>query len=162
MRQERSWFGFGGIKKSALKDIARKEEEINSIVSDITDIREEMDKQVYTRETQFKEFESEKKKLRELLDLTTDDFKERQEDLVDAALTFVNTMDERSGTVLSHMEKIRDQIGNVDDVNGRMQKIFAVINEGVKDAEEANQGITEMLKDRRRRRKSSRPDRTGR
>jgi chromosome segregation ATPase len=147
LKQQRSWFGLGGIKQDALRVIAVKENEIEGMASEMVDIRTELEKGPTTRESQFEEFAVEKQKLRELLDLTSDQFKDRQESLVNAALTFVNTMDERTGTVLSHMETIRNQISNVDDVNGKMQKIFAVINEGVKDAEGTNKELTDQLRD---------------
>lgn len=145
LREDRSWFGLGGTKKSALQKIARKEQEITSIKDDIGSLREEIETTVSSRETQFAEFKAEKEKLRELLDLTSDEHKERQEALVKAALNFVNTTEDRTGTVLEHMQKIKGQIGNVDDVNGKMQKIFAVINEGVKDAEGVNKTLTEKF-----------------
>lgn len=144
---EKSWFGFGGLKKSAQLEIARKQDKIRELQEKEANVRSEIDQAAPTRESQFAEFAQEKEKLRELLDLTSDEHKERQEALVTAALNFVNKTDERSGTVLKHMNKIKDQIGDVDDVNGKMQKIYAVINEGVKDAEEVNRDLTEKFKE---------------
>lgn len=143
--EDKGFFGWGGIKKDAQLEIARKQERIRSIQDETATLRDDMQKNVLSRETKFAEFSAEKAKLRELLDLTSDEHKGRQEALIKAALKFVNTTDERSGTVLKHMHKIKDQIGNVDDVNGKMQKIFAVINEGVKDAEGVNRTLTQTF-----------------
>lgn len=141
LSEQKSWFGMGGIKKEALAAIEEKRDEIQDVQNAIAQLREDMTK-VRSRESKYAEFAQEKAKLRELLDLTRDQNKERQEALIKAALNFVNTTEERSGSVLSHMQKIKAQIGNVDDVNGKMQKVFAIINEGVKDAEDSNRTLT--------------------
>ncbi len=146
LREEKGWFGMGGITKSALQDIARKEEEIRGIRGDIRDLQTEITSTVVERESKYAEFAAEKDKLRELLDLTSEEHKERQEQLVSAALNFVNTMDDRTASVLTHMEGIRGQIGNVGSVNGQMSKIFAVISDGIKDAENVNRTLSEKFK----------------
>lgn len=143
--EDKSFFGWGGVKKDAQLEIARKQEKIRAIQDDVSKIRTEMESTVLNRESKFAEFAAEKAKLRELLDLTSEEHKGRQEALIKAALNFVNTTDTRSGEVLRHMTKIKDQIGNVDDVNSKMQKIFAVINEGVKDAEGVNRTLTQKF-----------------
>ena len=146
LREEKSWFGLGGTKQSALQEIARKEVDINNRLQEIAQLRETIDKTVNSRESRFAEYAAEKAHLRELLDITSDEHKERQESLVKAALNFVNTTEERSGSVLERMEGIKSQIKNVDTVNGNMKRIFAVVTDGIKDAEENNKLVTQKLK----------------
>ena len=146
LREEKSWFGLGGTKQSALQEIARKEVDINNRLQEIAQLRETIDKTVNSRESRFAEYAAEKAHLRELLDITSDEHKERQESLVKAALNFVNTTEERSGSVLERMEGIKAQIKNVDTVNGNMKRIFAVVTDGIKDAEENNKLVTQKLK----------------
>ena len=138
LNKDRSWFGMGGIKKSALQDIARKEVLIENRKVEISALREKIENTTFTRESRFAEFAAEKEQLRELLDITSDEHKDRQESLVKAALNFVNTTDERTGSVLGRMDKIKSQIKNVDTVNGNMKRIFAVVSDGIKDAEVTN------------------------
>lgn len=145
LREEKSWFGLGGTKKSALQEIARKEVEIGDIKGQVTDLAEKIENTVSTRESKFGDLAFEKDKLRELLDLTSGEHKARQEKLVKAALNFVNTTEERTGSVLEHMLGIKDQIGNVNTVNGQMRGIFAVVTEGVKEAEEKNKTLRETF-----------------
>ena len=147
LREERAWFGLGGTKQSALQEIARKEVDINSRRLQIEQLREAIDSKISTRESRFAEYAAEKAHLRELLDITSDEHKERQEGLVKAALNFVNTTEQRSGSVLERMEGIKSQIKNVDTVNGNMKRIFAVVTDGIKDAEAHNKSVTQKLKD---------------
>jgi hypothetical protein len=146
LREEKSWFGLGGIKQRALQEIARKEVDIENRRQEITQLRETIDNTVSARESRFADYAAEKAHLRELLDITSDEHKERQESLVKAALNFVNTTEERSGSVLERMEGIKSQIKNVDTVNGNMKRIFAVVTDGIKDAEDHNRSVTQKLK----------------
>lgn len=145
--EQKAWFGFGGTKQSALEEIARKEVDIADRRREIGDLRKAIESTVNTRESKFAEYAAEKAHLRELLDITSEEHKERQEALVKAALHFVNTTEERSGSVLDRMNGIRDQIKNVDTVNGNMKRIFAVVSDGIKEAEENNTDLTRQLKD---------------
>ena len=145
LREERSWWGFGGTTTEALQEIARKQVDIDNKHSDISNLRKDIEALTLDRETRFADFAVEKEQLRALLDITSSEHKERQEALVGAALNFVNTTDERTGAVLGHMEGIRGQIKNVGSVNGSMRKIFAIVNDGMKDAESNNAKLTEKF-----------------
>ncbi len=145
LREDKSWWGMGGTTKSALQDIARKQVDIENKQNDISNLRQDVESLTLDRETKFAEYAKEKEQLRTLLDITSDEHKERQEALVGAALNFVNTTDERTGAVLEHMDGIRGQIKNVGSVNGSMRKIFAIVNDGIKDAEGKNATLTDKF-----------------
>lgn len=145
LREDRSWFGMGGVKKDALQNIARNEVLIENHKNTAAALREKIENTTFNRETRFAEFSAEKEQLRELLDITSEEHKDRQESLVKAALDFVNTTDERTGSVLDRMGKIRSQIKNVDTVNGNMKRIFAVVSDGIKDAEVSNADLSNRL-----------------
>lgn len=145
LREDRSWFGMGGVKKDALQNIARNEVLIENHKNTAAALREKIENTTFNRETRFAEFSAEKEQLRELLDITSEEHKDRQESLVKAALDFVNTTDERTGSVLDRMGKIRSQIKNVDTVNGNMNRIFAVVSDGIKDAEVSNADLSNRL-----------------
>lgn len=146
LTEEKSFFGLGSIKKSSLQEIARKELQIGNKNGDITSLRTEIENTVSERKTDFAHLADEKAKLRELLDLTSDEHKDRQKALVDSALNFVNTTEENTGSVLEHMKGMKDQIGNIDSVNGQMKRVFAIVNEGIKGAETSNAGLTAKFK----------------
>ncbi|WP_285275301.1 hypothetical protein [Halopseudomonas bauzanensis] len=145
LREDRSWFGMGGVKKDALQNIARNEVLIENHKNTAAALREKIENTTFNRETRFAEFSAEKEQLRELLDITSEEHKDRQESLVKAALDFVNTTDERTGSVLDRMGKIRSQIKNVDTVNGNMKRIFAVVSDGIKDAEVSNADLSNRI-----------------
>ncbi|VAW74639.1 hypothetical protein MNBD_GAMMA12-3525 [hydrothermal vent metagenome] len=142
LKEEKSWWGFGGTTQAALQEIARKTVDIETAEGDISNLRQDIEALTLDRETKFAEFAEEKEQLRSLLDITSVEHKERQEALVGAALNFVSTTDERTGAVLEHMEGIHGQIKNVSTVNGSMRKIFAIVNDGIKDAETENATLT--------------------
>lgn len=145
LREEKSFFGFGGTKKSALLEISKKEIEIGSIKGQITDLRKEIQDTVIERKTNFGHLAHEKAKLRELLDITSDEHKERQKALVKSATDFVVTTEQKTGSVLEHMEGMKNQIRNIDKVNGQMKRVFAIVTEGIKGAETSNSSLVGQL-----------------
>ncbi len=146
LREDKSFFGFGSTKKSALREIERKKTEIDNTKNQITGLREEIENTVSERKTSFGHLAHEKAKLRELLDITSDEHRERQKALVKSATDFVVTTEEKTGSVLKHMEAMKGQIGNIDKVNGQMRRVFTIVTEGIKDAEGNNSSLVEDLK----------------
>lgn len=138
-------FLIGGLSKNTLSEIAKKMILIRNHQKDIASIHSKVESLVSTRKTKFANLAPEKAKLRELLDLTSDEHKSRQEALVNAAMSFVETTEKRTGSVLQHMEKLKSQIKNVDTVNGQMKRVFAVVTQGIKDAELQNTELTKTL-----------------
>lgn len=142
---QKTWFGLGGTKKSALRQIEAKEAAIGEVSREIEGVSKELESTRFDRESQFKEFAEEKAKLRELLDISSDEHKERQQALVDAANNFVNTADTRTGNVLVHLEGINEQVDRLADSNGGMRNVYAVISEAVEEAEGVNTSIRDQL-----------------
>lgn len=143
-RSHRKWLGFGGLKDEAIREIASKEGELATIAADTeatAKVLEDLKDPNKARETQYAEFAAEKAKLRELLDLTSEQHKTRQKGLVNAAQDFVNKSDNRVGSVLSHLEQMTGQIEGLSNVNNGMQSIYAIVSEASKDASVANQKI---------------------
>lgn len=145
--EERSFFGLGGVKEEARIAIARKNEELKGVVDSLDTLSDELhqlDQQTPT-ESELGEYVEQKKKLRELLDISADDHKQRQKDLVDAAVNFVNTAKTRVGSVRGHLTKMNDQVENLFDANNMMGTVYAIMNEGIKEAAEANLQTREAL-----------------
>ena len=147
LRHQKSWFGLRGTKKSALvqidriqRDIAEKKGAIDQLVTDIEYTR-------IDRQSEFSQFADEKKKLRELLDISSEEHKARQQALVDSANNFVNTADTRTADVLAHLEGINDQVDRLADSNSGLRGVYAIISEAVEDAEEVNVRVRDSLRD---------------
>ncbi len=138
LQGQKSWFGLGGIKKSAQQQIAQKQVELDTKRLGIKDLNESIKTTVFNRDSAFSEFAEEKAKLRELLDISSDEHKNRQQALVDSANNFVNMADTRTGNVLQHLEGINDQIDRLGDSNGGLRSVYAIISEAVQDAEAVN------------------------
>ncbi len=147
LSKEKAFFGLGGVKQSALKEIARKEVMIKDMQQNISELRVKIENTVPNRTSNFAHLANEKAKLRELLDLTSDEHKERQKALIQSATNFVQTTEEKTGSVLEHMRGMKDQINNIDNVNSQMKRVFAVVTEGIKGAEASNAKLTEEFKE---------------
>ena len=145
--ENRSFFGLGGVKEEARIAIARKNTELKTISDTLTRLSgelTELDKQTPT-ESELGEYAEQKTKLRELLDISADEHKERQKALVDSAVNFVNTAKARVGSVRQHLGQMNDQVENLFDANNMMGTVYAIMNEGIKDASENNQKSRDTL-----------------
>jgi chromosome segregation ATPase len=145
--EEKGFFGLGVVKKSAREKIARKELEIREAQDGLGQLTEQV-KQLDARKAKIVdvgEFADEKQKLRELLDISTDEHRERQKALVDTALGFVNTAKSRIGQVRGHLGKMNGQVDNLFSANNHMASAYAILNEGIKVAEKENQDVRAKL-----------------
>ncbi|MGB5412358.1 MAG: hypothetical protein WBN09_12560, partial [Woeseiaceae bacterium] len=145
LRGQKSWFGLGGTKKSALVEIARKETELEQERHKIEQLTGQIENTTFKRESKFAEFAGEKAKLRELLDISSDEHKERQQALVDSANNFVQMAETRTANVLEHLQGINKQVDRLSDSNGGMRNVYAVISEAVEEAELENTRIRDGL-----------------
>lgn len=147
LQGQKSWFGLGGTKKSALEQIAKNETQLTAERKSISDLTTEIENTTFNRDTKFAQFATEKAKLRELLDISSDEHKERQKALVDSANNFVNMAETRTSNVLEHLVGINDQVDRLSDSNGGMRNVYAVISEAVEEAEDVNTRIRDGLID---------------
>jgi len=137
LAQDKSFFGFGQIRPAAKAKILSNEAAINKMRDEagakkeaLEKIRQEVQERKGTRSESFEAL-----KLRELLDLTSDEHTQRQADMVASALKFVTEGKERFGAIRGHLDKMVKQIEGLGDNNGNMIQIFAVMNEASKKAE---------------------------
>jgi ribosomal protein S9 len=142
LHDQRKWFGLGGIKESAKVKIA----ELNALnASTSTQVGEVAGKIQETKSllqggpgTDHPELARQKQILREMLDITTDQHKDRQQQLVDTARKFVEFSRTRTSATLDKFEDMKDQIQRSADVTVAMQQSFAIVDEAVKAAEKEN------------------------
>ncbi len=148
LEQDRSFLGFGGIKKSAQALIEHNQAlivEKTDVIANIVDEIKEIDATTNDNE-QFAEFAAEKEKLRELLDISSEDHQERQKALVDSAQNFINTTEERVSSVLDHFVKMGGQVDNLDEANFTMRSMYATLNDAIKNADESNEARRKEIK----------------
>ncbi|WP_395021786.1 hypothetical protein [Dongia sp.] len=145
--ERRALFGLLGPNQETREEIARKQQRLSVIGDNLGNLSGEiaaLDKQVPS-ESALGEFAEQKKKLRELLDISTDEHKQRQRELVDSAISFVNTAKTRVGSVRQHLTLMNEQVENLFDANNMMGTVYAIMNESIKDAGSENQKIRDAL-----------------
>ncbi|MCB1590844.1 MAG: hypothetical protein KDI90_00195 [Alphaproteobacteria bacterium] len=146
--EDKSFFGFGPVKESARKKIAELElrlDDDRGSLSDLTQKIEETAKAQPRASELNPEFLEAKGKLRELLDISSNEHKQRQEDLVQAAQNFVNTTEERVSSISEHFVGMDKQIENLLEANYSMREIYAILNDATKNAHQNNEKYREEL-----------------
>lgn len=137
LSQDKSFFGFGQIKAASKAQILSNEALIEKLQTEIQNKQAELNtltKEIEEHKSLRKQsFETEK--LKELLNLTSEEHTKRQADMVESALKFVNQGKERFGAIRGHLEKMVKQIEGLGDNNGNMVQIYAVMNEATKKVE---------------------------
>ncbi|GAA5110438.1 hypothetical protein GCM10023211_14910 [Orbus sasakiae] len=140
LQQDKSFFGLGQIKAASKAKILSNENKIESLKQDIDKKRQELNN--INQEIQSHQAERSKsievEKLKELLNLTSEEHTQRQAEMVGSALKFVNQGKERFGAIRGHLEKMVKQIEGLGDNNGNMIQIYAIMNEATKKVEKAH------------------------
>ena len=147
LAENKSFFGFGNIKPESKAQIQENEIKIAEVFDNVSKCTKERDKLLLEIENinNSTEYSFEAQKLKELLDLNSEQHVQRQADLVQSALQFINSGKERFGEIRKHLELMNQQIEGLTDNNSQMQQIYAVLNDGTKKAEEANKIKRETL-----------------
>lgn len=144
-QNKKHFFGLftGGLTEAAKYNIEQKNAEIAAARAQIGEIGKEVEaiQGLPPRESAFKDLADEKAKLRELLDISSPEHKERQKRLVDAAQNFVITTEQRVGSVLNHYGQMGDQIVKLGDNNTKLQTAYAIITEAAGNAAAKNTDI---------------------
>ncbi|MGL4674831.1 MAG: hypothetical protein ACRCXK_08215, partial [Wohlfahrtiimonas sp.] len=147
LAQDKSFFGFGQIKADSKAKIMSNEAEITKLKEQAkakVDEHDELTKEVSERQS-LREQSVETEKLKELLNLTSDEHTERQSNMVASALKFVNQGKERFGAIRGHLDKMVNQIEGLGDNNGNMIQIYAVLNESTKKVEEKHKVLRDEI-----------------
>lgn len=147
LAQDKSFFGFGQIKADSKAKIMSNEAEIEKLKEQARAKVGEHDaltKEVSERQS-LREQSVETEKLKELLNLTSDEHTERQSNMVASALKFVNQGKERFGAIRGHLDKMVNQIEGLGDNNGNMIQIYAVLNESTKKVEEKHKVLRDEI-----------------
>ena len=141
--------GFGPVLQSAAEAIALKKIDLENASKDVVQLTSEIEqaqKVADERKLASGKWAEEKKKIRELLDISTEEHKERQKALVNSAQHFVNSTEARVGGVLNHLSGMNGQIEGLFNANFGMSNIYAILNESVEEAGKNNQSLHDTLK----------------
>lgn len=141
LAQQRGMFGFGGITEEARSQIATNEVLEKAIADDLAKITADLDSRknnVVVRESNLGEMAIHKEKLRELLDLSSEENIGRMAKLRDSALSFIENSKVSTTTIRGEFGNLSEQLNDAEDNNRKMTTIYAIVNEGMKDASLVN------------------------
>ncbi len=143
LEQDLTLFGFGVVTRASrgkialLKiDILEHNEELASLAEQMSQTPKEAVKQ-----SNFAEYAAQKAKLRELLDLSPLQHKERHKEVVSAAQDFIRNCEERINRVTEHIETMNRHINSLGEANLTMREYYAIVNEATKIAEKQNKSL---------------------
>lgn len=142
LAEDKSFFGLGGIKKSAREQIALNDQEMERTKRELDVLTSEIAATVDDPVQDVSDsFAADKAKLKEILDISSDEHIRRQKDLVQNALNFSDTSAKKAGSVREHLGKMEGQIENSVEANRNMTTVYAILNDAIKIAEVKNEQI---------------------
>lgn len=132
--------GFLGVKKRAREEIARLEAERAAKVAALEGVRTEVTKIGTDLATvaDTGPFAQQKAELRKLLDITSDEHRNRQKALVEAAKKFVESAKSRTGSIHTHLGTLGSQIVDLFDNSTRMTTMHAMMADAITKANDEN------------------------
>lgn len=146
--QNKGLFGFGGIKPESIEKIARNKVALENAAEELRKMSEEAQanaaQNIQSGESKITNLEA-KEKLREMLNLASDEHRQRSQNLINSAVNFVQTSKEKIESIRGHLGHMADQTKNLEDANGQMSFIYAILGEGVKGAEDENKKLREEV-----------------
>lgn len=145
--QKKGFFGFGGLKPDAIQNIARNNVAIENAATELQKMADEAKANAAKNtNTESKVTNlAAKEKLKEMLNLATDEHQQRSQNLINSAVNFVQTSKSKIETIREHLSNMGGQIQNLDDANSQMSFIYAILGEGVKGAENENKKLRESV-----------------
>lgn len=147
LRTPRGPFGILGISVTARARIIALDRDLAEAASGVDRLTEEITaaRDAPTAESALGDLAPQKEKLREMLDLGSEEHAKRQQELVASALTFVKTSEDRFQSVRHHLGDLGKQVERLCDANGKMTGIYAILADGVRVAAEENQNLRTEL-----------------
>lgn len=145
---KRSFFGMGGMTSAAVVEKTKAEEAIaaantaiDAAKATITDLRAAKPPATDGSD----EVAVHRARLKELLDMSRSDNQDRMIALRDSASKFIDTARERTGSLRNQFDKQSHQIDTAKDSTENMIKVYAILNDGMKDANQKNAEIRGTL-----------------
>lgn len=148
LNEDKGFFGLGGVKKESRERIALLTLDLENARTELIGLEGKanaLSGRTVETSSELVDYQDQIGKLRELLDISSEEHRDRQKKLVDSALNFVSTSKERIGSARDHLGKMGTQVENLGDANGKIMMVYATLTEGIKIAEKKNQEIRESL-----------------
>jgi len=148
---DRSFFGYGGVKAEAQTKINKLRAEIKGHDETILAFNAEKEGlRAANKKTtsKFAHLDDAKKTMATMLNLSGGQHEERHEELVQTAIKFVATTKERVTATLGQSAKMGTQIKGLSDLAFTMRGNYSVLAEAAKEAEGINSTAHEVLKDK--------------
>ncbi len=150
LSKDRSLFGFGPVRaesqakidelrKFTIPEAAKEHENLLESIAEQKGLIEK------GREGLNPELKAQKETLRHFLDLTNEDNRDRQKALIDAAINYVDTSDEKLKNVLGTLERLGKHSEVVGDSNSMLRNFHLIIDDSLKVANNGNQGARSSL-----------------
>lgn len=146
LQNEKSWYTLGTkIKPSAQAEIDKIALRISDKQGDIARLTAQV-KETQTalntpRTSRFEAMTDVKDNLKMLLDITSDRHRENQAALNTSAAEFVQTSEQKVGSVLENIKTMNDRIEAAGKKSGKMISIYAVMNDAVAGAMTSNHDV---------------------
>ena len=147
--EDKSLFGFGPVKGPARARIAeiqvekvRWGSEISELVGRIEAHKAQMEA---GPDSDNPDLARQKAILKEFLDLTKDENRDRQKELIDAAVNYVDTSDQRLKSVLQTLSRLGKHAEVMTDANGMLKSMHVIMDEGLKEANNRNGAMREQF-----------------
>jgi hypothetical protein len=134
--EEKAFFGFGNVKKSARSALATKERELTDIAAQLESLKTEVEAldKAPERDSALGDLAVHKGELQKLLNISGADWRAQQQRLVDSALNFINNSKSKLTEVQGHLGRMTEQVDALYDTNNGMRQIYALVGDGVSDA----------------------------
>lgn len=144
LEHDKDWFG--RVKKSAKEEQARlavlRDEELAKLTEASNKAAEVQAELNTLRDSNGKNSDA-KRKLRDMLNKSTEGHEQEGNELIESAVAFVATSKEKIGTIRDHLSNMEQQILNLHDASDNMTFTFALLDGGTKLAEKENKVIRE-------------------
>ena len=140
-QKERSWLGYGSIKKSALEKIAKltaENDELEAKIAKLKNSLKEKQNEVVEKESKYAHLAEAKKIMATMLDLSEEEHEARHQQLIETASNFVTSTKARVDETLGHSMKMDDQLKALSNLAFTMRGRYATLSEAAKEAEVIN------------------------
>lgn len=150
LSQDKSLFGFGPTKRSALQQIAQidavdKVKTSQALADTLEKIQNQKNIIAAGRSSENPELVEQKRILREFLNLSKEENRDRQKRLIDAAVTYVDTSDARLKSVLGTLGRLGKHAEVLSDTNGILKNMHLIMDESLKEAAKRNEDLKHNL-----------------
>lgn len=150
LSEDRTLFGLGPIRQKSKERIAEIESVDHAQLSEsvsqtIENIRQQRIRMDAGRNSDNPELVRQKEVLREFLDLTKEENRDRQRALIDAGVKYVDTSDQRLKSVLHTLGRLGKHAEVVSDTNGMLRNVHLIMDESLKSVNKKNAGLKSEL-----------------